>query len=323
MALNKTGINYSGKELGIEIIRESFSQNLLHTEFGARILSGPQGGKSTVVWHDAGIDLTIRGKENCPTFDSNFELTQNEITLCEWQVAGSIENDALVGTYRERNLASGALNESTPDDTELMSAFVAMLTENVAEAQSARFLNVTGGTDWSGSTCSAPLMVQFEDDTLNNPVPANQRLTAVSAITANNVQTELNRVINAMPSKYRYRSQGEKPKIAVSANIADAYLESLTYQAPTGAAGAMGANVDSSALRYRGYELVVIFNLGDNEMFMTLPNNIGLVFDNNDMTNLLIRNGLDDSSLCDSVYWRLNWRAGAFFGKGDAVVVYK
>jgi hypothetical protein len=319
MALTKTNINYSGKELGVEIIRESFNTNTIHADFGARILSGANGGKSEVVWHDASIDLTVNGNEICPSFDSDYTLNQNTTTLCDYGASGRIDHDALVGTYRERFLRPGVLKERTSQDAGLFAALTAMLIEAVGEEQGSKFLTA----DETYGDCQDGLILQFQDDTLANPVPSAQRLTATT-VTAGNVQGELAKVIKALPAKYRYKSRLQRPKIAVSFNIMDLYAESLTYQASTDSAGAMGANVDASAgLRYQGFELVPIVGLGDDEMFMTTPDNIGLVFDEqSDLTNLVVQDGMQDSSLCRRIAWRLDWRAAAFFGKGDRVVYY-
>lgn len=320
MALNKTNINYSGKELGIEIIRESFNTNTIHADFGARILSGQNGGKSEVVWHDASLSLTVNGNEICPSFDSDYTLNQNTTTLCDYGASGRIDHDSLVGTYRERFLRPGVLNEKTSQDAGLFAALTAMLTEAVGETQGDKFLTA----DESYGDCQDGLILQFQDDTLANPVPDSQRITATT-VSAANVQTELNKVINALPAKYRYKSRLQRPRIAVSFNIADLYLESLTYTAPTGDAGLGNPNVreDNQFLRYRGYDLVPLVGLGDNEMFMTTPENIGLVFDEeSDLTNLVVQDGLQDSTLCRRIAWRLDWRAAAFFGKGDRVVYY-
>lgn len=320
MALNLSNITYDGKDLGIGIVKDSFNHSTIHEVFGARII---QGIKSKGYWFDSSLDITINEYATCPAFNTNLELNQNTIELCTYSVSGKLEHNKLVGTLREVYLRQGVLNEATDQDTELFDAFVMMLTDAVNQAQGEKFLTAT---EYAGD-CADGLLAQFEDDSLARPVPSTQRLTAAS-ITPSTVQTELSRVINAMPSKFKYGANirgMEKPKIAVSAEIMDAYLTSLTYQAPTSAAGAQGADVSSEGkASYRGYELVVVYGLAADEMFMTAPSNIALVFDDaNDLMNLIIKNGLDDSTLCAVLAYRLDWRAGIMFGDGDKVVYYR
>jgi len=317
MALNKTNINYSGKELGYEIVKESFSNNLLHTQFGARILAGPEGGKSDVVWHNVSLDLTINEKTDCPTFNTDFGLNQNTATMCEYQVAGKISHESLVGTYRELNLQPGALVERTSQDTEVFDALVDMLIRSVNQEQGILWLTA------DDVACQPGLLTQFLDDTLGNPVPAANRIDAIAgAITPANVQGEIDKLIDALPAKYRYKGT-VTPKIAVSAAIADAFLKSASYISPATGTSYRDPNVNEANLRYRNYEMVVIDGLGEKEMFMTYPDNIGLVMDGaNDLTNLIVRDGLEDTTLCTQVAFRLDWRSAAFFGEGEAITFY-
>lgn len=324
MALNLTNIDYAGSELALEVVRESFDSSVIHKTFGARIINGVKGKG---VWHNASIDLVVEeGKQDCPTFSTDYGLNQNEVLLCERHTSGKIAHDALVNTYRERFLREGVLNEQTPQDTELFAALVRMLTDAVAERQGIAFL--TDSTEYDA--CADGLLAQFEDSTLANPVPAANLINPSSggaAIAPATVQAELSKVINALPSKYRYGTAdvATRPRIAVSFAIMDAYEQSLTYQAPTAAAGGQGPNPQSGIIKtYRGYELVPLAGLADEEMFMTPPSNIALVFDRDtDLNNLIVRNALDDSNLCKEIRWRLDWRAGSLFGKGDAVVYYR
>lgn len=323
MSLTLTNIDYAGKELAIDIIREAYTSSIFYKNFGARILPSIKG---KYYWWDATIDLNVNcttpgsATYDCPSFDTNFTLNQNFGELCEYHVSGSIRHAALINSAREVNLAGGVLNETTQDDTQVFDALIEMLMNSTVIAQEDNFVNGDATYD-----CCDGLLAQFEDGTLNRPVPSGQLLTAAS-ITASNVFAELSKVINALPAKYkRQNSLYEKPKFAVAPNIMDAYYEALTYQAPVAAPGGNGVNVnETSTATYRGYELVQVDALADDVMFLTPPNNIGLIWDEDaDMNNLVIRNGLEDSTLCKVIKFRMDWRAAIMFGDGDAVVYYR
>jgi hypothetical protein len=321
MALNLTNINYSGSELAIDIVRQAFATSLIHTAYGARIIAGT---KSLGVWHNSKISLTVNGgKPVCPTFDSDYLLNQNTVPVCAFHASGKIAHDALVGTYRERFLAEGTLAERTFQDTELQAALLGMLIEAVSEEQGINFLTADPVAN-PAKFCAPGLLLQFKDNTLANPVPASQLITPTNpgdAINPATVQIELSKVINTMPSKFRY-GRVAPMKFAVSAPIMDAYLQSLTYTAPQAAAGAFGPNPDSASVFYRGLELVVVEGLGDEEMFLTDPDNVALIFDSDqDLFNAEIVD-LQPTTLCAEVGWRIDWRAGVLFGDGEKVVFY-
>ena len=152
-----------------------------------------------------------------------------------------------------------------------------------------------------------------------NPVPAGQILVA-PAVTATNVQSNFSTIINTLPAKYR-RSGGmwQKPRFLVAVNVYDAFEESLTYTAPQAAAGL--STTDPIVRTYRGFDIVPCDALSDNQILFTPPNNIVITFDlESDATNLLIRNGDADSTLCYTTNWRMDWRSYAFFGLGEALV---
>lgn len=325
MALNPSNINYGGKELGMEIQRDLFTTNVLQEVFGARMIPSI---KSKGVWHDAKINGVLHQgpSENnsaltCPAFDSDFTLVQNTVNMCRYSLSGKITHDSLEATYRELQYKIGIMNESVVDDTELFAAITMMITDLVAAFQGDAFLN---NVFIAPGDCDNGLLAMFEDTGLSRPVPAGQKLTAV-AITPVNVQAEMSKVINALPSKYRYGKLAKglsKPKFAVSGSIMDAYTQSVIFQASTNSGGAMG--LDPTISTYRGYEIVVVDDLIAGHMFFTAPDNIGIIWDSeNDITNLLVRNALDDSNMCAEIRWRLDWRAGIIFGDGTKIVTYR
>jgi len=319
MALNLTNIDYAGKELAIDIIRQVYDENLFFTNFGARRVPGVKG--KYFYW-----DMTLDAQFNCdnpvcPTFDTDFTLNQNNGELCKYHVSGSIDHDSLLNSARERFYKPGVLNESVEDDTEVFDTFIEMLMGSINEKLDEVFINGDSTYD-----CCDGLIKQFEDGTLARPIPAGQLLTGV-AITPSNVQAEMSKVINALPSKYRKGKSvfTEKAKFAVASNIYDSLWESYTYQAPVAAAGALGANLDETGVaRYRGYEVVEVDVLADDTMFYTSPQNILIVEDDDaDKSRLLIKNGLNDSTLCAKINYRIDWRSAIFFGIGEAIVYYR
>lgn len=324
MAFNLSNIAYDGQELAMEIIRDTFASSLLLDKFGARIIPSL---KSKFVWHSTSMDLNVNaGTPLCPTFDTNFTLTQNNGELCAYHVSSAIPHDSLIGTYREVNYAQGVLNERVSDDTQVFASLIAMITEGVRVTNDSMMINNNYLYD-----CQNGLLEQFESgdytasNSIQRPVPSGQKLTGV-AITPANVQVEMSRVINALPGKYKYGTQSSlfgRPKFAVSYDIADAFWQSLTYTAPVATAGT--GNYDQLfAPSFRGYEIVPIDGLPEGTMFLTPGDNIAIVFDSeNDLTNLVIADGLQDSTLCKVLKFRLDWRTAVFFGEGDAVVYYR
>lgn len=315
MALNLENINYSGKEISDYIVRESFNTNTIATVFGAQVR---ESYKSTFVWHNTTIDLVTEAKTTCPDFSSDYTLAQNSADLCNLQWSGRIPNDALVGTYRENNLQPGVLNEDTTQDVLLFQNLVEMLREGIANKMGLEFMR---GSVAYGS-CQDGLIEQFEDDTLQSPVPSAQRLDAAASITTTNINTELDKVIAALPPRFRSPFATRPAKIAVSFaiyNTLDAYYVDKGITAL-----GQSLSTNSQPLVYRGYEVIPMVGLDEREMFMTFPENITLVYDaRDDERDIRIKNGLDDSSLCDYISWRVNTRGATLYGDGDAIVWYR
>ena len=323
MALNLANINYSGKEIAGMIIRDTYDSSLLFNA-GVRIIPSLKG---KYVWHDISANIVINdGSPDCPTFNSEFTLTQNNGLLCDYHIAGTIAHDALIGTYREQKYKEGVLIERVSDDAELQGSMMLMIFESLNEQQNTKWLN-----DSYVYQCQNGLLEQFETDLytalnpIQRPVPAGQKLTAI-AITPANVQDELQRLVETLPGKYAFgqqSSQFSKPKFFVSYAIAKAYQRSLTYTAAPAGAGFGMPSIDNLPA-FAGFDFVVLAGLGDDVMFLTPPDNLGLVFDTDkDLTNLVIADGLQDSTLCKLYKFRLDYRTSIIFGEGEAVVYYR
>jgi hypothetical protein len=320
MALSLTNIQYNGKDLGLEIIRETFDTSLLHTDFGIRVVDTI---KSKYFWWDSNLSLVINdGSPLCPTYDTNFSLQQNFSELCPYHVSSCIANDQLIGSAREINYDAGVLNERVSQDTQLFSTLIAMVSDGIQEQIDTKFLN-----DDAIYNCQDGLLFQFENPLLYNPVPAGQLLNPTNDPTDPTfVQAQLSYVINNLPGKYRYGSRQDtmsKPKFAVSYAILSAYLESLTHTAPSTYSGALGINPMTGSYTYRGYDLVPIAGLADQSMFLTSPDNIVAVYDSSaDATNIKFIDEME-TKLCKQVCFRIDWRSSILFGKGDKIVYYR
>lgn len=314
MALNTTNISYSGKEFGLEIVQEAIATNLITSDFGARVRNGV---KDKGVWHNADISYTENAFAVSPTFNSNFTLNQNEVELCRAMAAGSIAHDALVNTYREMQLAQGITNEKTSDDTELFNALMEMLMKQARKTIGYNLLRNDATYD-----CNDGLIAQIQDSTLANPVPESQILTATSDITsASTVQATFSTLIDTLPEEFRFGADKKDLAMMVSYQAVDAYEKSLTYTAPTAAAGAGG--VSPSTEFFRDVRIVPIHGLNANEAILTFPENIAVVYDDeSDITNLIVRDGYDDSNLSAALYWRLNYAYGILFGDGKGIAAY-
>jgi len=323
MALNLSNINYSGKELGLQIIRDVYANSLLLNKVGINTL---MSYKSKFVWHDVTTNVIINdGSPICPTFDSSSILNQNNGELCEYHASGTINHDALIGTYRELNYVPGVLKERVAQDAELFSALMTMIQESINVQQDNKWLN-----DSYVYNCQNGLFEQIRTglytatNTIQRPVPSSQKLVAAS-INAGNVQSELRKVINAMPGKYRYGLQTSifgKPVILVGYNVSDALHESYTYTAPQASAGGFGPDADY--LSYGGYAIIPMENFADNQILMGGPNNYNVVFDSmSDMFDMVVADGLQDFSLCKQFKWRLDYRTAIFFAEGEGIVLYE
>jgi len=318
MALNLTNIQYNGKELMADIIRNVYSTSLFHKDFGARIM---EVFKSKFYWWDAGLELTINnGISKCPTFNTSFNLNQNEGVLCNYDVAFEIEDHILDDTAREMNTRAGASTQRFTDDQQLFDSLIAMLFESIAYEQDCKFLNDSIYYD----ACQNGIIEQIKTGmfdatiTINRPVPVGNIITT-PAFTSTNVQSNFNLIIDALEGKYRDSVLYGRAKLLVARNVADKYSASLTYKAPADAGST--DDLSGTIVPYRGHAIVVADCLSDDQVIFSGPKNFGLIYDKEqDMTNLNVKNGGDDSTLCYATRGRMSWRSAVMFGEGEAIV---
>jgi len=309
MALLTGGpINYSGVDINL-MIQEVFAETLFYKTFGARRV---QSVKSQYFFWEVSTDVVLGTPECCVSTFNDGRLDQRSGSICGFQGALSMCYRDLEGTARELKLRQGMNNENILQDTELVDAIVFNMLSTISNQFDDIILNgvaVISPTPGVYLELCDGILEKFKNDATVIDV------TAV-AITSANVFAQLDRVIAAIPAKYK-RNPKFTFKINAAINIIDAFEI---------AASAININLnviqDGQKLQYRGYELVPSIYMPNNEMFATYADNIIMVYDSeSDIATAEIYDKGAYSS-CKEVEFVINFRAAVDYGKGDAVVYY-
>lgn len=318
MSFNLANIEYDGKELGWGIVEQAYSTSTLASAFGVKKLFAI---KSFGIWSDLNFSGVLEAKADVPAFSSSTTYNENKIEVCQYMLTQRIPNSALNGTFRERYNVEGQNKQTVMDDAELFAKLVGAMIKDAAIKMDNQVFN---SQVYLGD-CSNGLKAQFEDPTLFRPVPTAQKLTAVS-ITSSNVTAELDKVIAAMPEKFRYGAE-QLPNLAfgVSPKVADAFAAStrVTINPGMGINGA-GNQYDKPLYRYAGYPIIALQGLTDNQIMFTSPDNLAIVLDNDiDANQLTYANGREDATQIDATSFRLDWAVAGIFGDGEKIVWYR
>jgi len=308
LSLLTTNINYAGKQVN-EILQKAFAQTIFFKNYGARRI---EAMKSKYFYWDISNSFEFQAYECCPTvLPGNVTLNQRERDMCEFMMTGVICHKDLIGTAREWMYRKGMNAESIFDDSMFISAMTENIINTAAEQLDDIILNgnTAGGTGTYLDLCDGLLTKWKADATVIDvtAVPGN--------ITIAGITGELNKLISAIPQNLLYNST--KPmKFAVSTNIAIVYQQFLASNA------FMNPNNVNIALNYMGIEMVPIAKLPANTMFLTYPNNIILVTDDQADFSKLVFKDQSINDICDEVKIKLQGRSAVDYGYGSDVVFY-
>lgn len=312
MSLLTTNIAYEGRDIN-NIIMKSFFETLLHTNWGAKII---QGVKSKYVYHDLDSNIELQPYSNCPGTIQSVTLNQRSRSLCEFRMDLRLEHDALVGTYREAQLAQGTMAEKISDDELLYGLIIEHITSKLAEQWDDIAIN---GNTYSGSGILALC------DGLLQKWQADSAVVDVTAVSGNLVPTgsnsiigELDKLIDNYDNRLMYSSNPDKmPQIGTSIKIARVYQQYLQRNGFFNFDPTM-----KTPLVYNGIQIVPLGFLPDNQMFMTPKTNISLIYD--DLGDLAELNIIDEFNInaCKSLLITMMFRAAVDYGFGEYVTYY-
>lgn len=311
LALSKTNINYSG-ELINEIARKIYSDAYMTTKFGAKVIRAVKG---KYVYHDLTESISMEAYAVCPASGTGTAtLNQRSKDLCTFQMTAQFDHNSLLDTYLQSEYGIGYRGTDF-----IMTEVETMIFELFNEKSVMQWNDVILNGDTTSGTpylalCDGLLKLWLADATVHDVTAVAGNLVPTTAIFG-----ELDKLFTAAPKELLMPNQNVTVKIGISNKIAMAYEGALF-------ATGNGYNVFNPTvkgpLQYKGVELVPLYHLPDNQMFMTTADNIHLVYDDEtDFTQWRVVD-LRDSGLCDRIVAKMVARAHVDYVWGDYVVWY-
>ena len=245
------------------------------------------------------------------TATSNVDLDERIIEPKEFQVNLELCKKDFRSDWEAVSMGMSAFDKLPPN---FQSYLLSHVVEKVAEKTED---NIWVGDDAvAGEFDGFVTLAQADADVIDVPTPV--------AITDANVQAEMRRLINLIPSKLYGKSDSY---IYISQNVYRAYVASLGGFGANGlgANGYMGQgpNQDIQPLMFDGVKLFVANGLDDNSMLFAQKSNLwfgtGLLSDHNEVKIL----DMADTDGSQNVRIIMRFTATVQYGYGSEIVLYK
>ncbi len=310
MALITTNNTWAGKDVNL-FISEAFTNALFYKNFKPKLI---EAVNCKYIYFALENSFNLQAYECCP--DTGFDdvtLDQRTGELCNFMVIAKMCHQDLACTAREMNYKKGMRRQKITDDAVLIDTIVSVAFDQISVQLDDLIIN--GDTAYTGpgylSICDG-LLAKFALDP--------SVITVVgTTVDATNVIAELNKLYAAIPDAIKFGSKAGQLKIAVSANIASAYMQAL---ATTGSFFAFNPTL-SAPMTYLGIPIVTVTSLPADTMFATFSDNILLVTD--DMVDWASMRIIDESlyGTCDQISMKLQARIAIDYGYGKYITLYQ
>ena len=309
MALITTNNTWAGKDVNL-FISEAFTNTLFYKTFSPKLI---ESVNCKYIYFALENSFNLQAYECCPTtgFD-DVTLDQRTGEVCNFMVIAKMCHQDLACTAREINYRKGMRNQKITDDSVLIDTIVSVAFEQISVQLDNVIIN--------GDTAAGSGYLNICDGLLTK-FGADGTVVTVSGttVTALNVITELNKIYDAIPNEIKFGTKAGQLKIAVSANIASAYMQAL---ATSGAFFAFNPT-SATPMTYLGIPIVTVTSLPADTAFATYSDNIILVTD--DMVDWASMRIIDESlyGTCDQISMKLQARMAVDYGYGKYVVLYQ
>jgi len=229
-------------------------------------------------------------------------LTERILTLEKFQVHRQLCKKDFLADWEAKSEQDGFLHASLTD------ALIANVLAGVA-ANNERLI-------WQGVNATAGEYAGFE--TLFLADAAVLDVSSPEAITSTNVIEEMGRLVLTLPT--RVRRATEKPVIAVSSNVAEAYRSAILGLG----GGYYLYQGESVVMNWQGqYEVIECPGMSDDTMAMYQKSNLWFGTNLLDQWNNVAVLDMYQYDLSDNVRFAASFFAGVQYGFGDEIAFYQ
>jgi hypothetical protein len=246
-----------------------------------------------VTFANATCDFTPTGTVN---------LTERILTLEKFQVQRELCKNTFLSDWESRSEQNGELHASLTD------ALIANVMAGVAARNEVLI--------WKGVNANAGEYAGFE--TLFLADAAVLDVASPEAITSANVIEEMNRLVLRLP--VRVRRATEKPVIAVSSNVAEAFRTAILGLG----GGSYLYQGETVKMTWQGqYDIIECPGMSDNTMAMYQKSNLWFGTNLLDQWNSVAVLDMYQYDLSNNVRFSCSFFAGVQYGFGDEIAFYQ
>lgn len=246
-----------------------------------------------VTFANATCDFTPTGTVN---------LTERILTLEKFQVQRELCKNTFLSDWESRSEQNGELHASLTD------ALIANVMAGVAARNEVLI--------WQGVNANAGEYAGFE--TLFLADSAVLDVASPEAITSANVIEEMNRLVLTLPT--RVRRATEKPVIAVSSNVAEAFRTAILGLG----GGSYLYQGETVKMTWQGqYDIIECPGMSDDTMAMYQKSNLWFGTNLLDQWNTVAVLDMYQYDLSNNVRFSCSFFAGVQYGFGDEIAFYQ
>jgi hypothetical protein len=246
-----------------------------------------------VTFANATCDFTPTGTVN---------LTERILTLEKFQVQRELCKNTFLSDWESRSEQNGELHASLTD------ALIANVMAGVAARNEVLI--------WQGVNANAGEYAGFE--TLFLADSAVLDVADAEAITVDNVIAEMNRLVLKLP--VRVRRATEKPVIAVSSNVAEAFRTAILGLG----GGSYLYQGETVKMTWQGqYDIIECPGMSDDTMAMYQKSNLWFGTNLLDQWNTVAVLDMYQYDLSNNVRFSCSFFAGVQYGFGDEIAFYQ
>jgi hypothetical protein len=246
-----------------------------------------------VTFANATCDFTPTGTVN---------LTERILTLEKFQVQRELCKNTFLSDWESRSEQNGELHASLTD------ALIANVMAGVAARNEVLI--------WQGVNANAGEYAGFE--TLFLADAAVLDVADAEAITVDNVIAEMNRLVLTLPT--RVRRATEKPVIAVSSNVAEAFRTAILGLG----GGSYLYQGEAVKMTWQGqYDIIECPGMSDDTMAMYQKSNLWFGTNLLDQWNTVAVLDMYQFDLSNNVRFSTSFFAGVQYGFGDEIAFYQ
>jgi hypothetical protein len=321
MSIGLNNIEYGGKAVQ-DVVRAAISQAGITQAIAPTVR---QGFKGKAIIPEMDERLALKDYTVCAnTTGQDFTYNERKEDLCELDLATRMNHNTFVSTYQEAAYQRGFQSEKI-SQTLAYQTLIAYLRDRAADDLSKVMLNGDSTNPYGLLSFCDGLIKKLDDSSdVHKPTGTLTNLRKSDPTASKNVYTELQKAIEALPNRVRYKNtkgNANNIKVMVAPSVAETLSNYFRKSNEFFFSPAEGTKLSIGVGSFT-YDVVPIVHMNEGEVVVTDPKNIyWFTDDTSDFNEIKI---IDESrySECDRLFLRMKFRSLMTVGRFDEVTYY-